>query len=61
MIAETDTKQRELEYQHADPYIVALLNAARRHLDLDETATMSGSNEDVRRGGGKVARPSVAA
>jgi hypothetical protein len=31
---ERPTKQRELEYQHADPYIVSLLLTARQYLEL---------------------------
>ena len=45
MDQETGAKQVDLEYQHADPYIVALLNTARQYLDLNKKKTDTASQQ----------------
>jgi hypothetical protein len=60
MDKETEAKQRELEYEHADPYIVSLLKTARQYLDLHEKAPIRRSAEQADHEPGKFDIPSVA-
>ncbi len=56
-----DTKEIELEYQHADPYIVKLLNTTRDYLELDKKASIDADSNRPNRSPSVVVAANVTA